>query len=82
MSGGVTGGGGPGSRRTMSSSTNSEETITESQIEDNPVRRSPPVKRKRAVRAPKEKVSEPEPKIETRDGPSISDDDEFSDFSF
>ena len=68
----------------MSSSTISEETITESQIEDDPVIRRPPVKRKRAVRAPKEKVSEPEPesKIETRDGPSISDDDEFSDFSF
>ena len=86
MSGGVTGGGGPGSRRTMSSSIISEETITESQIEDDPVIRRPPVKRKRAVRAPKEKVSEPEPepepKIETRDGPSISDDDEFSDFSF
>ena len=86
MSGGVTGGGGPGSRRTMSSSIISEETITESQIENNPVSRRPPVKRKRAVRAPKEKVSEPEPepesKIETRDGPSISDDDEFSDFSF
>ena len=81
--GGVTGGG-PGSRRTMSSSIASEEVVTESEPE--PVSRGPPVKRKRAVRTPKENISEPEPepepKIDTRDGPSISDDDEFSDFSF
>ena len=81
--GGVTGGG-LGNRRTMSSSIASEEAVTESEPE--PVSRRPPVKRKRAVRTPKENISEPEPepkpKIDTRDGPSISDDDEFSDFSF
>jgi len=62
--------------------------LTEDESQPEPVKRSPPVKRKRAVRTPKEEVAEPEPepepevRVDTREGPSISDDDEFSDFSF
>ena len=89
MGGGVTGSGGPGSRRTMSSSTSSNDIVTEDESQPEPVKRSPPVKRKRAVRTPKEEIIDPEPeeeepetRVDTREGPSISDDDEFSDFSF
>tara|TARA_B100001996_G_scaffold16881_1_gene13969 strand:+ start:607 stop:2133 length:1527 start_codon:yes stop_codon:yes gene_type:complete len=90
MGGGVTSGGGPGSRRTMSSSISSDEMVTENDSQPEPVKRSPPVKRKRAVRTPKQEITDPEPepeedqetRFDTREGPSISDDDEFSDFSF
>lgn len=91
IGGGVTGAGsstlssGPSAKRTMS---NVSQTIAEVD-EDIPEQKSAPVtRRKRVVKkdvVPEEIEEEPEesgPRYQTRDGPSVSDDDEFSDFSF
>ena len=97
MGGGVTGsgntigGGGLGSKRTMSNST-TVKTDTEEEVvqADNPpstTRRKRVVKRNIETVPEEPEEEEPEPEIrgsryETREGPSVSDDDEFSDFSF
>ena len=92
IGGGVTGAGsstlssGPSAKRTMS---NVSQTIAEVD-EEIPEQKSAPVtRRKRVVKkdvVPEEiEDEEPEesgPRYQTRDGPSVSDDEEFSDFSF
>ncbi len=97
MGGGVTGsgntigGGGLGSKRTMSNSTTVKTDTKEEVVRaDNPpstTRRKRVVKRNIETVPEEPEEEEPEPetrgsRYETRDGPSVSDDDEFSDFSF
>ena len=96
MGGGVTGsgnaigGGGLGSKRTMSNSTAVKTDAEEVVQADNPpstTRRKRVVKRNIGTIPEEIEKEEPEPenrgsRYETREGPSVSDDDEFSDFSF
>ena len=96
ISGGVTGSanaigrGGLRSKRTMSNSTtvktDAEEEVVRADNPPSTTRRKRVVKRNIET-VPEETEEEPEPEIrgsryETRKGPSVSDDDEFSDFSF
>ncbi len=97
MGGGVTGstnaiGGGLGSKRTMSNATEVKSNVEEEIVQAD--KSPPPTRRKRVVKKNIESIPEEpdeeeehEPanqgsRYETRAGPSVSDDDEFSDFSF
>ena len=97
MSGGVTGsgnsigGGRLGSKRTMSNSTavktDAEEEVVQADNPPSTTRRKRVVKRNIETIPEEPEEEEPEPenrgsRYETREGPSVSDDDEFSDFSF